>query len=212
MFDDSKIYKPDGTTLLTFGVDIDFNGTPFHEEEMMKSNFVEVSWNDTTRYTLPAGSYILLDDVKYLLLEPYSPDQKSEASFTYTVQFQHPVMLLGKMPFIHVSGDTTSWEAATKDTDWTYTGSASTIAARLVECINWVSSVDESFGDLFGDEWTANVSNDLIASATCSFSSLSIFGAASEMANKFDCEFHFDYENKQFRFGTVSYGDVQGGR
>ena len=208
MFEQNTIYNPNGSALVVFdGESLDFNGIPTHEEEMMKSDFVAVSWNDTRKYTLPVGAYVVLDGVKYMLLDPYTPEQKNEESFTYSPQFQHPVMWLTKIPFIHVSGDTSSWETATKDTDWTYTGSASTIAARLVECINWLSTVDPAIGEVFDDGWTAVVSDDLAASATCNFSSLSIFGAASEMANKFDCEFHFDYAEKTFRFGTVSYGD-----
>ena len=30
-----------------------------HVEELMKSNYVQLSWNDAQKYTLPVGSYIV---------------------------------------------------------------------------------------------------------------------------------------------------------
>ena len=193
-----------------------------HVEELMKENYVQITWNDTKKFRLPVGSYIIpfpqetnpYDNsdprfpVKYQLFEDYEPEQKNIAKFTYEPHFQHPVMWLDKVPFLLITGDLVSWESALKKGDWSYTGSPLQIATYIVETINWMAANNSKFGDLIGYGWTAYVSSDLSVSTTVSFPNLSIMSAAAQIANAFDCEFHFDFERKQFRLGRVSYGDV----
>ena len=40
-------------------------------EELMTSDYIQLSWNDDKTIVLPAGAYIIYQDEKYSLIEPY---------------------------------------------------------------------------------------------------------------------------------------------
>ena len=204
-----NIYDKDDRTLFA---SVPITKDAVHEEEMMVSNFVRLSWYGKKRKTLPVGAYVVPfdDGVRYRLFDPYIPRSEKYGKFKYEPEFQHPVMWLGRIPFIHLEGDTTSWDTAIKRYDWTYSGPPTTIAARMAEYINWLSSVVPSFGDEFGRGWTARVNGDLPPNATCSFATLDILSAAAEMANKFECEYHFDFQSRMFLFGKVDWNKYGG--
>lgn len=180
--------------------------TAKHEEEMMKSNFVQLSWNDTSKKVLEAGTYIVpfADGVKYRLLDNYEPKQKTEASFEYAPEFQHPIMMLGKIPFILTTGDTTSFQTADKETDWVYTGVASTIIQKIVDYINIIGA---EIPDI-GTGWFAVIDADIIGSKTCTFSAMDVLSAISECCNQWSCEYYLHYETKALYFGKVGIGDA----
>ena len=198
------IYDKDETTILAFP---SISKEAVHEEELMRSNFVKLSWYSKTKVVLPVGSYIVpfSDNVRYILLEPYESKAEKNAKFKCEPQFQHPIMWLGKLPFIHLEGDTSSWESATKKTDWTYYGTPSTIASQMASLINLMSSQSEDFGNIFGTGWVAVVDEDLPAVASLSFASLDILSAAAEMAQKYECEYHFDFVQRVFYLGKIGY-------
>lgn len=200
------IYGIDDKPVLTFdGINLDIDGSPEHEEEMMKSNFVKLSWNDTNKQILSAGIYIIYQKVKYRLLDPYIPKQNNECEFRYEPEFQHPVMWLDRIPFWHITGDTTSWETATKESDWSYTGNANTILTRFLEILNkWLPYIDNVVGDEFGKGWTLEMTNNIKSSATCTFSNMSFLGALSECATNFECQYHLDWKHKVLFFGLLS--------
>lgn len=180
--------------------------TAKHEEEMMKSNFVQLSWNDTSKKVLEAGTYIVpfADGVKYRLLDDYEPKQKTEACFEYAPEFQHPIMMLGKIPFILTTGDTTSFQTADKETDWVYTGVASTIIQKIVDYINIIGA---EIPDI-GTGWFAVIDADIIGSKTCTFSAMDVLSAISECCNQWSCEYYLHYETKALYFGKVGIGDA----
>lgn len=192
-----------------------------HVEELMKSNYVQLSWNDAQKYTLPVGSYIVPfpDEhnpytsqdtrypIKYRLFEPYIPEAKHETNYVYEPQFQHPIMWLSYLPLMLISGNISDWNDAIKKNTWGYTGTPRQIAAFIVDCINWLSKHVPAFGDVMGDGWTACVDTDLAPTVTVNFESTSIMGGASQIASACDCEFHFDYAQKQFRLGIIRYGE-----
>ena len=197
-----NIYSIDGQPIIK---NIKLNENCKHEVEMMKGNFVKLSFRHSKKREIPVGAYVTVDDTKFILLDPYTPTQEAENSFLYEPEFQHPIMWLGKLPFIHRQGDTTSWATTQKKIDWTFNGSPATLASEVAEYINWLCSVYPAFGEAIGDGWTAVCSNDLPATAEFSFSSLDILSGAAEMANVCECEYHFDFEQKIFYFGTVSF-------
>lgn len=192
-----------------------------HVEELMKSNYVQMSWKDTDRYILPVGAYIIpfpneinpfaggdsRYPIKYRLYEPYIPESRSEAEHTYEPQFEHPIMWLSRLPLMLITGNVSDWNEAVKKTTWGYTGSARQIAAFVVDSINWLAAHYRLFHDEIGGGWTAFVDSDLAPSATVNFDATSIMGGASQIAQAFDCEFHFDYARRQFRLGTIRYGE-----
>lgn len=192
-----------------------------HVEELMKSDYVQMSWRDTERYALPVGAYIIpfpeefnpytggdsRYPIKYRLYEPYLPDTNSETEYAYEPQFEHPIMWLSRIPFMLITGQISDWNAAVKKTTWGYTGSARQIAMLVVDCINWLAAHYRLFHDEIGGGWTAFVDSDLTPSATVNFDATSIMGGAAQIAQAFDCEYHFDYARRQFRLGTIRYGE-----
>lgn len=206
-----KIYDIDERTVLAEPL---ITKEAVHEQEMMKSNFVRLSWTDTKCMTLPVGSHIKPydDGVKYILLNPYTPTAQKHAKFKYEPEFQHPIMWLGKMPFIHKQGDTSSWATTIKKFDWTYTGMPASMANEMCVYLNWLGSVYPAFGAAIGTRWTARVSGNLPTTVTFTFNSVDIMSAAAEMANQCQCEYHFDFEQQIFYFGVVEYSRSSGGR
>ena len=206
-----KIYDIDERTILAEPL---ITKEAVHEQEMMKSNFVRLSWTDTKCMTLPVGAHIKPydDGVKYVLLDPYTPTAQKHAKFKYEPEFQHPIMWLGKMPFIHKQGDTSSWATTIKKFDWTYTGMPATMANEVCVYLNWLGRVYPAFGAAIGTRWTARVSGNLPPTITFTFNSVDIMSAAAEMANQCQCEYHFDFEQQIFYFGVVEYSRGSGGR
>ena len=190
-----EIYSIDGTLLKSVSLTKD----AVHEQELMKSNFIRLAWNDRTLYPLPVGSYIIVDGVRYMLLEDYTPKQNRHRSFTYTPEFQHPLMWLGKIPFWHDIADPYDPSRTIRKYDWTYANYPQTIA-------NYLANFVEELGidDLNDHErpWTALVDSRLKVTGSCSFNSLDVLSAASVIANTFDCQFNFDFRAKQIRFGN----------
>ena len=191
-----------------------------HVEELMKSNYVAISWEDTKQYQLSAGTYVIPfpDErnpyngndprypIKYRLFENYQPDCKDELHYSYDPEFQHPVMWLSRIPLVLITGDLTGWTEALKKTSWGYTGSPLHIAMFITDCINWLSDNYEDFGEVFGKGWYSVVDSDLAPSATINFESVDIMSGAGLIAQALDCEYHFDFARKEFRLGTISYG------
>jgi hypothetical protein len=199
------IYDANGERLVIFdGKALDY-GSAVHEEELMGQDFIRMSWYSHEKTVLPVGSYIIVNDIKFMLLDEYAPKQENIARYKYEPEFLHPVMWLGKLPFIHCEGDTTSWERSTKRFDWTYYGSPATIAGEMARYINFLGDIVPGFRDIFGNGWTSDVKMDLVPVKLLSFQAVDILSAAAEMANKFECEYHFDFDQKVFRLGKVSY-------
>ena len=197
-----NIYGIDGQPIIR---NIKLNANFKHEQEMMKSNFVKIPFRHSMKRNLPIGAYVVVDDIKFVLLDPYSPTQQTDNRFLYEPEFQHPIMWLGKLPFIHRQGDTTSWATTQKKSDWIFTGSPATLANEVARYINWLGSVYPAFATAVGTGWTARVSGNLPALAEFSFNGVDILSGAAEMANVCECEYHFDYEERIFYFGDVAF-------
>ena len=204
-----NIYGIDGQPIIK---NVKLNASCRHEEELMKSNFVKLYFRHSRKKSLPIGSFVEVDNIRYTLFDPYSPTQEEEDRFLYEPEFQHPIMWLAKLPFIHRQGNTTTWATTQKKFDWTFTGSPFTLATHVADYINWLGTVYPAFATALGTGWTARITQGLPATETFSFNSVDILSAAAEMANKCECEYHFDFAQRIFHFGTVSFlraGDTQ---
>ena len=192
-----KIYSILGVEI----ADIPIQDNAVHERELMKSDFIRLEWSQSTLIELPCGSYIDYDGVKYRLLKDYVPEQQSTLQWDYSPEFQHPIMMLGTIPFIHIDGDTSSWKSADKESEWNWTGMAVTlIQEAFVPFLNKFGADNEEIGT----DWTAVVDSDLKASETCSFQSMDFLSALTHAAQQFECEWHLDYDNKILYFGHVN--------
>lgn len=165
-------------------------------EELMKSDYIQLSWNSNSRDVLPAGRYIEYKGEKYSLLEPYSPTQKDEVEFTYQPQFQSKIMIWGKTPFFmytYANGTITN-----REPDWNLTDNPA----------NFMSVVVDAIKNETGDIWTYSVGESLPASASLSFQSIDIFSALNQIANAFETEWWVDKINKVIHLSKASHGDA----
>lgn len=166
-----------------------------HVEELMKSDYIQLSWSSDNSDTIPAGSYIEYKGEKYSLLEPYSPKQKDEAEFTYQPQFQSKIMIWGKTPFfMYTYADDV---ITNREPDWSLTDNPA----------NFMSVVVDAIKNETGEIWTYSVESSLPASTTQSFQSIDIFSALNQIANAFETEWWVDKINKVIHLSKASHGD-----
>lgn len=177
-----------------------------HEEEMMVSNFVKLTWNDATRYSLPVGSYIVYGGVKYRLFDEYQPDASGERTYKYAPQFEHPTMWLKHIPFLRIELD------GTKRSEWSFSGYVRDLGAYLLNfLVTWGTDVDTEFGTDFNP--SAFVSNHVQYSGgigdmiiNISFSAVDVWSALTQIAGQLDCEFHVDLASHKLYIGTIATG------
>lgn len=148
-------------------------------DELMKQHNITLSWVAVSNEQLPLGAYIDYDGVRYSLLEPYSPEQTDEATYSYKPIFHHPVMRWQYLPFFHYIG-------SNKELDWSLTDNAA----------NFMSAVIKAVNNETGESWSYEVSSALPASASLSFSNTDIFSALNSIAGAFETEWWFDYSAK----------------
>lgn len=162
----------------------------------MKSDYIQLSWNSSSRDILPAGSYIEYKGEKYSLLEPYSPTQKDELEFTYQPQFQSKIMIWGKTPFFMYTyvDDTIS----NREPDWSLTDNPA----------NFMSVVVDAIKNETGETWTYSVGDSLPASTSLSFQTTDIFSALNQIANAFETEWWVDKINKVIHLSKASHGET----
>lgn len=172
-----------------------------HEEEMMKSNFVRLSWKSNVKTRLAAGTYIIpfADGLRYRLTEPYDPTQESEDTFTYQPEFQHPTMWLGKVPFTYATKNTSGEDVVQQE--WEYTGLTLNILQYAVDFIN------AAFGLADKEKFALTPVGGIDTNVSLSFSSTDVLSALSAIANGCEvnrCEWHLSWEHKALYFGQVS--------
>lgn len=179
-----------------------------HVEELMKSNFVRLLWRATSKVTLPVGTYIIVDGVKYSLLDEYVPQSENEYSFKYEPEFQHPYMALGRMPLPYYGKDASNGEVI--DYDWNITDKPANILAYICACLNRALGIEPRSQVGWGFVITSSLDT---VTATCTFNSVDFLSALTEVCNKFSTdngtvEYIIDWESRIIRFGVnISSGD-----
>lgn len=175
------------------------------EEELSKSDFISLSFSAACKIILPVGAYIVhtyyIDQTRkvtqrFSLLEPYEPVQTDEMSWKYTPEFQHPKMLLGKIPFYIKTKN--SQNETIKQTNWTFVGTPDVIMGKICDFLN----NDIQFGKC---GWKSVLSGELKNSLSVSFSDNDVLSALSSIANAEGdtCEWHIDYDNEDIYLGKV---------
>ena len=199
------IYNVDGTLLMQ----AELTSSAKREEEMSKSDYISLSWNADVKVILPVGAYILhaykIDTVrsataKFLLLEAYEPTQSDEQTWKYTPEFQHPKMILGKVPFYIWTKN--SKNETIKSYVWSFVGTTKTLAGKLCDFLN----NDIKFGNA---GWTCVVTDDIANTVTVSFSDSDFISSLTAITNAIgdNCEWHIDYDNEIIYIGHVIIGD-----
>lgn len=180
------------------------------EEEMSKSDFISLSFKLCDKIILPVGAYIeytyKIDKVRsvtrrFSLLEPYEPTQVNETSWKYTPEFQHPKMLLSKIPFYILTNN--SKGETIKQTSWAFNGSILGIMDKVCKFLN------EEIG--FADKgWTKSVTTTVSNTINVSFTDVDIISALTAISNAVgnNCEWHIDYDNEIIYLGNISIGEI----
>ena len=200
-----NIYNIDGSVLMQVPVTKEAK----REEELSKSDYISLSFNAAVKVVLPVGAYIEytyhIDDVRtvtrqFLLLEPYEPSRLDEMSWKYTPQFQHPKMVLSKIPFYITTKN--SQKEVIKQTNWSFVGVLSTLMGKICDFLN----NDIKFGNC---GWKAQTTNTLSNSINVSFADNDVLSALTSIANAVgdNCEWHIDYDDEIIYFGKVVIGD-----
>ena len=200
-----NIYNIDGRILMQAPVTKEAK----REEEMSKSDYISLSFNSDVKVTLPAGSYIVhtyyIDSVRkvtrhFLLLDPYEPEQTDEMSWKYAPEFQHPKMILGKVPFYINTKNSQNEDI--KQTNWSFVGTPDAIMTYICDFLN----KDLQFGSC---GWKSVLTGKLKNSLNVSFSDNDVLSLLSAVANAAGdkCEWHIDYDNEVIYLGNVVIGD-----
>lgn len=198
------IYDVEGNVLMQ----AEITSSAKREEELSKSDYISLSWNSTEKVILPVGAYInhtyKIDKVRevtrqFLLLEAYEPTQTDEMSWKYTPVFQHPKMILSKVPFYVRTRN--SQDEEIKQHVWSFVGTMHTIAEQLQDFLN----KEVKFGNA---GWTVHYDETNSNTINVSFSDNDFISALSAIVNAIgdNCEWHIDYDDEIIYIGKVLIG------
>lgn len=201
-----NIYDVNGKVLMQ----AEITSSAIRVEELSKSDYISLSWNSTEKVILPAGAYIVhkykIDKVRevtrqFLLLESYEPTQSDEMSWKYTPEFQHPKMVLSKIPFFIRTRN--SKNEVIKQYDFNFFGTMVTIADRLKDFLN----NELKFGNA---GWVINYDTTNTNAINVSFSDNDFMSALTAITNAIgdNCEWHIDYDNETIHIGNVLRDDL----
>lgn len=201
-----NIYDVNGKVLMQ----AEITSSAIREEELSKSDYISLSWNSAEKVILPAGAYIVhtykIDKVRevtrqFLLLESYEPTQSDEMSWKYTPEFQHPKMVLSKIPFFIRTRN--SKNEVIKQYNFDFCGTMVTIADKLKDFLN----NELKFGNA---GWLINYDTANTNAINVSFSDNDFISALTAITNAIgdNCEWHIDYDNETIHIGNVLRDDL----
>ncbi|MBD5374368.1 MAG: shufflon system plasmid conjugative transfer pilus tip adhesin PilV [Bacteroides sp.] len=165
-------------------------------EELMANDYVQLAWQSDSEEILPAGTYVMYEGERFSLLDPYEPEQKDEAEWSYRPQFQSRVMGWGKVPFFHYvySAPTT---ISAREPDWTLTDTPA----------NFMAAICRAIKNEIGEAWTYEIAGDLIGqSATISFAATDILSGLNAISGQFDTEWRADKATNTLYLGKAQFG------
>ena len=202
-----NIYNPDGGISMQAFVTKEAK----REEELSKSDYISLSFNATVKVVLPMGAYIehtyYIDKTrsvtqKFMLLEPYTPTQVDEMSWKYAVEFHHPKMQLGKIPFYIKTKNSQNQDI--NQTIWSFVGTPQGMMENVCAFLN----NDIKFGKC---GWKAILSGAMNNSISVSFSDNDVLSALTEISNAAgdECEWHIDYDDEIVYLGKVSIDSAE---
>lgn len=170
-------------------------------ESLMGDDYIVLSWRDVKAKTLPVGAYIVYEGERYRLVDPYEPEQRSEAEWLYEPQFQSRVAAWSKVPcFFYTTGADGS--ITSREPDWTLTDNAANFIACIAGCIQRET----------GEKWTARAATDLAEYKTVQFSSTDILSALNSVASEFETEWLADKTTNTLYLGKASTGNPEATR
>ena len=163
-----------GNTLLSVPVLKDAIG----HEELMTSDYVQLSWDSEKGDVLPMGAYIEVDGERYSLLEPYYPTRQNEVVYRYTPQFQSRIMRWQKIIVPVYTYNEDGVTIKSRELDWTFTGTPASV----------MYMIQQTLRNELGEVWTISLGNDLPETITISAQSSSIWSVLSDLAEQCETE------------------------
>ncbi|WP_289739369.1 pyocin knob domain-containing protein [Paramuribaculum intestinale] len=168
-------------------------------EELMASDYLQLAWQSDGGAPLPAGAYIMFRGEKMSLLDPYEPEQKDEAEWSYRPRFQSRVMGWQKIPFFHYSYGHDNTTITAREPDWTLTDTPA----------NFMAAICKAIKNETGETWTYEVAVDLVGlSATLSFAVSDIYSGLNEVAGAFETEWRADKSTNTLCLGKAQFGEA----
>ena len=175
------------------------------ERDMSTCNYISLPFNAANKVVLPVGAYIehtyYIDNVrkvtrKFLLLEPYEPIQINEMSWKYEPQFQHPEMILGKVPFYINTKNSQNEDI--HQTSFPFTNTIDKFANLITSFLN-----DEIKLENCG--WIVIFQDVPVKTITVNFNDNDVRSALTAIAKAIgdNCEWHIDYDNETIYIGFV---------
>lgn len=204
-----RIYKTDGTYK-----DVILTKEAVHEEELMKSDFVGLSWVDAVYEVISQGSYIIpFEDIvdiegkpaRFTLYKDYAPSDTPQG-YRYEPQFQHPKMWLRYVPFLYPTQDAAG--NTVEKTEHNEVGRLSDIMGNIVGKMNAALGLSSDGSSEAYARSIMTVYNELDPSMTVSvmFSDTDLLGAVEAVTNVVGCEWHLDWQLKILYIGTIKTG------
>ena len=165
----------------------------------MSDDSIKLSWNDETGDELPAGAYIVADSgERYRLLDPYSPEQKSEGEWKYEPKFVSRVVAWSRVPlFFYTYGN--NGQIVSREPDWNLTDNAQNFADYIAKAI----SIET------GETWTAIAAADLTGYKTISFQSTDIYSALNIITSDFETEWFADKSTNTLYLGKTMFDNSE---
>lgn len=155
--------------------------------ELMKDDYVKLSFSHDTLIPLKEGSYIEYNGIKYSLLEPYEPAYKTEINLLYEPAFHSPVSAWKKQTLFYT-------EQGLEEVDWTGT----------MTPVQFLSVIVGNLKKYRGDIYTLAIDSELTGSKNIAFQSTSIFEALDKIAQAWETEWWVD--GTVINLGKCSYG------
>lgn len=177
--------------------------------ELMKSNFIYLPFKTAEKIILPVLSYIVftykIDKVrevtrKFYLMDAYEPTLVDEMSWKYTPEFQHPEMVLSRVPFF-IFGRNSKGEEIKKFT-FPYNGTFVDISNVIKTYLNDNIKLEKC-------GWNVIFLGVSDKSVKISFNNNDFRSALSLIAKAIsdNCEWHIDYDNEIIYFGIICLGN-----
>lgn len=181
------------------------------ERDMSTYNYISLPFNADIKVVLPVGAYIThtyyIDDVrkvtcKFLLLEPYVPEQINEMSWKYEPHFQHPEMILGKVPFYHNTKNSQNEDV--HQTTFPFVGPLENLAYLITKFLNEEIKLENC-------AWKVVLQNVSAYTISVNFNDYDFRSALTAISNAIGngCEWHIDYDNEIIYLGYVVIGDTK---
>lgn len=203
-----NIYDVEGNILMT----AEITASAKWVRELMKTNYISLSWNSAEKVILPVGAYInytyKIDKVRevtrqFLLLEGYEPTQTDEMSWKYMPEFQHPEMILSKVPFYIFTKNSQNEDI--KRYVFPFVGMLSDLAFRIKKFLNEDIKLENcGWNVMFIGIYDMNIN--------VSFNNNDFRSALTQIANAIgnNCEWHIDYDNEIIYIGYVAINNGEG--